>query len=58
MTPQRLILATLLIAALLLALAGCTFIAFNKGAVTTVEKDSHNADGTNVHTFDTTISPR
>ena len=42
-----------------LVLSGCTFIGFNKGPVSTVEKDSHNASGTNrVSTFDVNISPR
>ena len=40
-------------------LVGCTVIAFNKGNVETVDKDSHDAHGTNrAHTFDVNISPR
>lgn len=54
MTRANLILFVLLAS----ALGGCTFIAFNKAPVTTTQTDSHNAKGTNVHTFDTTISPR
>jgi hypothetical protein len=46
------------LAMLLLVLAGCTLICFNRAPVTTTQTDSHNAQGTNVHTFDTTISPR
>jgi hypothetical protein len=39
-------------------LSGCTIIAFNRAPVTTTESDSHDADGTNVHTWDFTLSPR
>lgn len=38
---------------------GCTVIAFNKGDVTTSEKDSHDAEGTNnARTVDVNIDPR
>jgi outer membrane biogenesis lipoprotein LolB len=51
-------LAWTFLALVALILVGCTIIAFNSAPVTTTQKDSHNAQGTNVHTFDTTISPR
>lgn len=53
---------TWVVIAVLLGLAvvgiSCTLVAFNHAPVTIIDRDSHNAKGTNVKTFDTTISPR